>query len=201
MSAPELRKISTSQPTNPLRPKRLAESIKKDSPETPQVVLGLADTSTPYRVGLAQRTKNGAATLVAAARPPRLSGIRLTDASHSNTTDSHIGTADTPMQSDMDHFLDAELKDAIFLEPEFIKRFLSPNVQRQKRVAEVTMADLSNIKFPNKIKDEAKIYDPLCRELNAIERAIGRVVDGGISKILYFLQRTTAYHMVCCGAL
>ncbi|QRV95108.1 mRNA 3'-end-processing protein RNA14 [Ceratobasidium sp. AG-Ba] len=79
----------------------------------------------------------------------------------------------------MDRSPDAELQNAIFLDPNFVKNFLSPNAQQRNHVTTLLKSKLRASTLSKRAKNKEKLYGPLCQVLNTIGRAVDEVVDCG----------------------
>ncbi|KAG9087896.1 hypothetical protein FRC07_012713, partial [Ceratobasidium sp. 392] len=137
----------------------------------------IADTSTPRYLGSAQRTKEGSGNSVAASRPSRSTKFRTTDATHSRTSDALFATSDAPKQFEMDRFLESEMQDAIFCDPNFVKNFFGDDSPRLQAVLQDCERDLDALRFNERITREHQIYEPLRQVLNAIKAAVDGTED------------------------
>ncbi|KAG8734873.1 hypothetical protein FRC10_011341 [Ceratobasidium sp. 414] len=158
---------------------RTADSLVDDnSPNTtgrttPTKESGTGQTlqDTPFRVGTAQRSKEGAGSLPSASRTTLHPARHTTDPAHVDENVTPLATARQPKQLEMDAYLEAELQGAIFCDPSFVKNFLTVDSTRLQTVLDLCDDDRDAFAFPGVTK-EPDLYQPILRALNTIREAV-----------------------------
>ncbi|KAG9122181.1 hypothetical protein FRC07_001555, partial [Ceratobasidium sp. 392] len=134
---------------------------------------GLGDTKTPYRLGSAQRTKESSGNSVVESRPSGSTKRRTTNATHSRTLDGGLlATADAPKQLEMDRFLESEMRDAVFCDPNFVENFLTVDSTRLQAVIDDCEDEVDAVDLGQNITRERQLYEPIRQVLNIIKEAV-----------------------------
>ncbi|CAE6429913.1 unnamed protein product [Rhizoctonia solani] len=132
----------------------------------PVVHIGSANTNTPSRRS--------------AACPPSAhsASARNSRASYSPQTDVITAAPRVATQPEMDVYIESELHNAIFQDPNFVERFLSGCADKLQDIEEHCCANNQHYKctrewpMPDRVPDEPALYEPILDILNTIKRAV-----------------------------
>ncbi|KAG8708047.1 hypothetical protein FRC11_006855 [Ceratobasidium sp. 423] len=160
-------KSTTSAPTPPV-------PIVSSGPQAaifpiPVSRTGTANTSTPSR-------RSAACTPSAPSTSARTSRASYTPQIEIITAAPRVAT-----QPEMDVYIESELHNAIFHDPNFVERFLSGATEKLQDIEERCCANNQHYErtrewpMPERVPDEPVLYEPILDILNTIKRAVDHV--------------------------
>ncbi|CAE6412270.1 hypothetical protein ACGC1H_005485 [Rhizoctonia solani] len=135
---------------------------------TPLARVGLANTNTPNR-----RSASSRSAPLASARNSRASCTRQAE---TTTAAPKVAT-----QPEMDVYIESELHNAIFHDPNFLQRFLSGATDKLQQIDQRCRANNQHYgrtrqwPMPEHVPNENALYDPILNILNTIKRAVDHV--------------------------
>ncbi|KAG8761605.1 hypothetical protein FRC11_013643 [Ceratobasidium sp. 423] len=135
--------------------------------------VGTADTTTPFRPGSAQRSKESATNSRSGAH-----SVSTTEPTY-NPTNNPPAAAPKSTQLDMDQYLMKEMRGAIFCDPAFVENFLTVEEERMPLVEEVLMQCPPNFCdiLSESISGERALYRPIVKILNSIKELVDNTLE------------------------
>ncbi|KAG8691945.1 hypothetical protein FRC11_003654 [Ceratobasidium sp. 423] len=139
------------------------------SAPTPPSRTGTANTSTPSR-------RSAACTPSAPSTSTRTSRASYTPQIEIITASPRVAT-----QPEMDVYIESELHNAIFHDPNFVERFLSGATEKLRDIEEHCCVNNQHYErtrewpMPERVPDEPVLHEPILDILNTIKRAVDHV--------------------------
>ncbi|KAG8742974.1 hypothetical protein FRC10_000596 [Ceratobasidium sp. 414] len=85
------------------------------------------------------------------------------------------------LQPEMDRYLEAEMRGAIFCDPNFVDNFLAADTTKLGAVMKRLKQQPTGVRLPKTIKRERQLYRPIREMLNGIKNAVDAVLNRGPS--------------------
>ncbi|CAE6522803.1 unnamed protein product [Rhizoctonia solani] len=154
----------TNEPTPPPAPTD-SHGPRVVTPPTSFTRVGTANTSTPNRRSASSRSTSVASSL----------------ASHISQIDTITAAPQAVTQPEMDVYIESDLHNAIFHDPNFVQRFLSGATDKLQQIEQHCRANNQHYNttrewaMPEHIPGEHVLYEPILRILDAIKRAVDHV--------------------------
>ncbi|KAG8722510.1 hypothetical protein FRC09_006159 [Ceratobasidium sp. 395] len=166
------RSTASAPPDAPRDKKRKSQSQSESGlPPNTRSSKRSINTHPAFRRGTSQLSRASSDYSHSDSRAPAYTKHKTTNPSHTLDDGTTIAAPEVPKQSQIDALLKAEMEDAIFCDPNFIKNFLTVDSTRLKTALERCKRDLDNFRFPT-ITKERQLYEPLARLLSRIRRAV-----------------------------
>ncbi|CAE6522767.1 unnamed protein product [Rhizoctonia solani] len=146
----------------------VSRGLRAKASPTPLARVGLANTNTPNR-----RSASSRSAPLASARNSRVSSTLQAE---TTTAAPKVAT-----QPEMDVYIESELHNAIFHDPNFVRRFLSgatdklQQIERRCRSSNQHYDRTRQWPMPEHVPSENALYDPIVNILNAVKRAVDHV--------------------------
>ncbi|CAE6503195.1 unnamed protein product [Rhizoctonia solani] len=164
---PDRTSSTTNAPTSP--GPTISRGPQAVTSSTPRSLVRTANGNTPSRRG--------------AAGTPSAPSVSSRNSRASYTPQTEISTASPRAitQPEMDAFIESELHNAIFHDPNFVETFLSGAVDKLKLVEEHCRAnhqhynDTHQWPMPERVPTEEVLYGPIISILNTIKRAVDHI--------------------------
>ncbi|KAG8722688.1 hypothetical protein FRC09_005867 [Ceratobasidium sp. 395] len=169
---PQPGRSTTSAPPNAPRDKKRKSQSQSESGLPPNTRSSKCSINThpAFRRGTSQLSRASSDYSHSDSRAPAYTKHKTTNPSHTLDDGTTIAAPEVPKQSQIDALLKAEMEDAIFCDPNFVKNLLTVDSTRLKTALERCKRELDNFRFPT-ITKERHLYEPLARLLSRIRRA------------------------------